>query len=380
MPIIRNPFRKQDENVRPSITTGVEQKPSDVTAIKPVDVATGKEKDSAEYKLSEINDSGVYLPPSPTGERKSFWSTHSSRSTTSTSNNYRAHLNASDDQFSISRESFDSYRRSFDISARSPVLQGLQDAGAGRTRASLDPGRTRASLDSRTFMPPPPPPRSSNSFTRPSQVPAQLQEEPTQPDSFEDVDIQDKPTAQQPKKRGLFSRITEFNDHSERPSSQDGKDANKSEKPWHHFGGRKRGQSGQGAELGAIPKRETTPKPESALKNQASAHGRHGSITSFKPVKEAPKIETPKVAETPKIVETQAMAGAAKPEEELRADSGIDVEHAAQEMKEVSLDDTPKPEVSKTSIPTPKNAEEQVKVPEPVQNAQVPEMKTVSLE
>lgn len=75
----------------------------------------------------EINDSGVYLPvcttspytsvplltrpsqPSPT-ERKNFWSTKSNSSTNS-STNHRAML--SDEPFNISRESFDSYRRSF---------------------------------------------------------------------------------------------------------------------------------------------------------------------------------------------------------------------------------------------------------------------------
>ena len=46
--------------------------------------------------------------------------------------------------------------------------------------------------------------------------------------------------------------------HAERPASQkDG--AQKSS--WHHIGGRKRGQSGQGAELGNIPRREETPRP-----------------------------------------------------------------------------------------------------------------------
>ncbi|TKA65100.1 hypothetical protein B0A55_10037 [Friedmanniomyces simplex] len=353
MPIIRNPFRKQDENVRPAVTNGIEQKPSVAPGVLPVDIQ--KEKDSAEYKLSEINDSGVYLPPSPT-ERKSFWSTHSSRSTTST--NYRSHLNASDDQFSISRESFDSYRRSFDISARSPVLQ-----------AAYDTGRPRASLDSRTFQPPPP--RSSNSFTRPSQVPAQTQEEP-HPD-FEDVDIQDKPTAQQqqqPKKRGLFSRITDYGDHTERPGSQDG-NVNK-EKPWHHFGGRKRGQSGQGAELGAIPKRETTPKPESQLKKET--HVRQSSVDQRQTPKSAATKDVPKL-ETPKGAEAHATAGAPKPEsEEVRADSGIDVDHAAEEMKTVSLDDTPTPEAAKEATPTPRKAQEGLEVPQPP-NAQAPEVK-----
>jgi hypothetical protein len=48
MPIMRNPFRKQDENVRP--TSGVVEKTSNNTAPpKSIDLA---EKQAAEYKLS----------------------------------------------------------------------------------------------------------------------------------------------------------------------------------------------------------------------------------------------------------------------------------------------------------------------------------------
>ena len=46
MPIMRNPFRKQDENVRPA-TSGVD-KPNG-TASKPISI---NEKESGEYKLS----------------------------------------------------------------------------------------------------------------------------------------------------------------------------------------------------------------------------------------------------------------------------------------------------------------------------------------
>ena len=187
---------------------------------------------------TEINDSGVYLPPSPPDPRKSFWHTNSSRSTTSS--NHRSLINENE-QFNISRESFDSYRRSFDISARSPVV------GAE--------GRPRASLDSRTFLPSP---RMSNSFHRPSQEAVKE----TKEEDFEDVNIEDpKP---QPKKRGIFSRLTDGGD--QQSSNADGRPTSSQEKgSWHAFG-RKRGQSGQGAELGSIPKREETPKPESNLK------------------------------------------------------------------------------------------------------------------
>jgi len=51
MPIIRNPFRKQDENVRPTlVTNGSNAKVNENANGKPIDVP--KEKESAEYKLS----------------------------------------------------------------------------------------------------------------------------------------------------------------------------------------------------------------------------------------------------------------------------------------------------------------------------------------
>lgn len=125
MPIIRNPFRKQDENVRPA---AVVEENGGKNGSKPNE---GNGRETVEYQLSgeggetdsyalpksrtnriiaEINDSGVYLPPSPTA-KKTFWGTASSRSTTSSSV-HRCAFNEGD-QFSISRESFDSYRRSF---------------------------------------------------------------------------------------------------------------------------------------------------------------------------------------------------------------------------------------------------------------------------
>lgn len=223
-----------------------------------------------------------------------------------------------------------------------------------------DNGRPRASLDSRTFQPPPP--RSSNSFTRPSQVPIQTQEEPHQ--DFEDVDIQDKPVPQ-PKKRGLFSRITDYGDHSERPGSQESK-----KEPWHHFGGRKRGQSGQGSELGAIPKRETTPKPESQLRREPQ-HAKSRSVDSHvaKTAKDASKSEAAKAAKT---VESQAQAGA-KADDEVRVDSGADVEGAKDGMKEISLDE-PTQSMKKDAAPQAQKEDESPKAPRP-QNAQAPEVK-----
>ncbi|KAL1306908.1 hypothetical protein AAFC00_005551 [Neodothiora populina] len=204
MPIIRNPFRRNDETLRISgneKTSGAPEAPP-----RHIDI-----KEQTEYKLSEINDSGVYLPPSPT-ERKNFWSTKSN--TSSNSSNHRSVLNENE-PFNISRESFDSYRRSFDISARSPVLQGE--------------ARPRVSLDSRLHSNPP---RHSSSFNRP--LP------PAEEDTFEDVGLNDDV---KPRRQGFLSRFTHSGEGPEpRPSSGLG----------FHVG-RKRGQSG-GQELNSMPK------------------------------------------------------------------------------------------------------------------------------
>ncbi|GAB7348544.1 hypothetical protein MBLNU459_g6937t1 [Dothideomycetes sp. NU459] len=207
MPIIRNPFRRNDEAAR------VDSEKTNDAAPKSIEI-----REPTEYKLSEINDSGVYLPPSPT-ERKNFWSTKSSSSTNSS--NHRSVLNENE-PFNISRESFDSYRRSFDISARSPVIQGES--------------RPRASLDSRFVSAP----RHSSSFTRPLPPPSE---------DFEDVGLNDDP---KPKKRGFLSRFTDDQDSPDaRPTSSH---------HGFHFSGRKRGQSGQGAELGTIEKPKQEPE------------------------------------------------------------------------------------------------------------------------
>ena len=88
----------------------------------------------------------------------------------------------------------------------------------------------------------------------------------------------------------MFSRIMDSDSHIERPTSQDGT-ATKSS--WYHVGGRKRGQSGQGAELGSIPKnpihREDTPKPESQLQQS--------QVAPITPVKDEAPV-TPAKAET----------------------------------------------------------------------------------
>ncbi|KAI9728656.1 MAG: hypothetical protein M1828_002762 [Chrysothrix sp. TS-e1954] len=259
MPIIRNPFRKApgdvaiEESGRP-YSNGTDHK-SEARGTKPLSIRPNGEKSPTEYKLSgefdrkwtpnasadvyheEINDSGVYLPPSPT-EKPKFWSSRSYGSTTSSS--HRSVLNENE-PFNISRESFDSYRRSFDISARSPVL----DPDTRRVRQSLDARQLRmpvAAYKEKHINPP----------------------EAQPEDRFEDVGLDDNATAAtsstatKPRKQGIFSRfghsssasdshingITNLDGTQQRPTSS-------------HFGGqlfgRRRGTSGQGAELGSMP-------------------------------------------------------------------------------------------------------------------------------
>ncbi|KAF2770949.1 hypothetical protein EJ03DRAFT_51069 [Teratosphaeria nubilosa] len=343
--ILRNPFRKNDENVRPAIA--IEQA---VNGVKPIDV-----KAPVEYKLSEINDSGICLPPSPPPERKSFW--NSSRTTTSSTSTTQRSLFSENEPFNISRESFDSYRRSFDISGRSPVIQ------------PNDAGRTRASLDSRTFLPPPSV-RTSNSFTRPSAVPAQTQEET---DTFEDVDIMDKPVVSLPqKKRGLFARLTDSGDQPQRPNSSDGKTS------WHHFGGRKRGQSGQGAELGNMPvRRETTPKPESQLRKEAPK-----LVMPAVVAQDQAKVDTAATKHKQTIsISTENQEAKKTPQPESQKDDAIETAQSA--LQDVSLDDeapttTPQPDVTKAE-PSKGPASESERLPalQP-KNIQAPEIRIES--
>jgi len=164
-----------------------------------------------------VNDSGVYLPPSPP-EKQSFWHRHPN------SGNGSSHRSLVDENepFSISRESFDSYRRSFDISARSPVGQ-------------IDQLPSRTSLDSR--------------MTSRSTINESAFEQPQGMDEkrFEDVGLGDDDV--KPKKRSIFARFGDIS--SETPTSSSGGRPSSS-----HLGfripGRKRGHSGQGSELGNI--------------------------------------------------------------------------------------------------------------------------------
>ncbi|KAK0632552.1 hypothetical protein B0T14DRAFT_36599 [Immersiella caudata] len=243
---IRNPFARRagatlspDENSRPGSAYGevdsahpgfervdtVGSKASSALSIR-----SRKSQDTGEYKMSVVNDSGVYLPPSPV-EKEATWPRRYLSRASSDAKSSSGEI----EHFSISRESFDSYRRSFDISAKSPIVV-VDSAPRGSLDSSRFPRMPRSSLGDRRF----------GHFGP--------QEPPTPEESFEDVGLNDenKPnqhSSQQPaKKRGFFSKF--------------GSDATAEGTPAVHVNGqsmsrflpgRKRAQSGQGDELGAMP-------------------------------------------------------------------------------------------------------------------------------
>ncbi|KAL7791026.1 hypothetical protein V8C37DRAFT_403192 [Trichoderma ceciliae] len=180
-------------------------------------IRSARSQDTGEYKMSVVNDSGVYLPPSPS-EEKGQWPRRylSSRESSDSS--------AEIEQFSISRESFDSYRRSFDISARSPIT--AYDVPA------------RQSLDSSRFARLP-----RSAYNR------NLEHLPPAEENFEDVGLDDQ--KQQPRKRGFFSKLTET---QEKDPSSAPTGVSRFLMP-----SRKRAQSGQGSELGAMEHSTVTP-------------------------------------------------------------------------------------------------------------------------
>ncbi|KAH6646456.1 hypothetical protein BKA67DRAFT_664294 [Truncatella angustata] len=242
---IRNPFARRvgnDENVRPELSAQDASHPGfervDIIGSKAspaLSIISAKNQDNGDYKLSVVNDSGVYLPPSPT-EEKGLWPRRPALPSR-TSMDTRSSI-GDIEHFSISRESFDSYRRSFDITAKSPILHDIQP---------------RTSLDSARF---PRMPRTSvrdRSFDR---------EPPTAEEGFEDVGLNDEtnkqppPPQQAPKKRGLFARFgdsQESNTHSTHGQGMS-----------RFIPGRKRAQSGQGSELGNMDR----PKSSQSMEGQ----------------------------------------------------------------------------------------------------------------
>ncbi|KAJ5158752.1 uncharacterized protein N7500_008403 [Penicillium coprophilum] len=214
MPPFRNFLgRKSQPNGDPTVSDenllSPNQRPT------PIPIRSSQDEPS-EYKLSVVNDSGVYLPPSPP-ERPSFWRRYpgSNKST------HHRDLVDENEPFSISRESFDSYRRSFDISARSPIIH--PDAGPSRT-----------SLDSR-FSRLTPSGTQSSSFTKP---------DPMEEEAFEEVGLNDEV---KPKKKGFLSRFGDSTNDAQSPGPKSSTSSFN-----FHIPSRKRGQSGVGSELGAV--------------------------------------------------------------------------------------------------------------------------------
>ncbi|KAM0483104.1 hypothetical protein ACHAPX_002549 [Trichoderma viride] len=215
---IRNPFTRRPGAVVPADDGVYADREHNYPGFERVDIVGSKassvlsvrsarSQDTGEYKMSVVNDSGVYLPPSPSEEKSQWPRRHLSSRESSDSSGDIEH-------FSISRESFDSYRRSFDISARSPV--------------STYDIPTRQSLDSARFS------RMPRSAINRNSV--QL---PTADEGFEDVGLEDQ--KQQPRKRGFFSRLTESEEKDPSPAP--------SGVSRFLIPGRKRAQSGQGSEL-----------------------------------------------------------------------------------------------------------------------------------
>ncbi|KAK6582427.1 hypothetical protein PZA11_004835 [Diplocarpon coronariae] len=245
---IRNPFAKRldvqtdlppyEEGIRPlsehcnrpafeKVDTTGSRASSAVSVRSGVSIRSGQEP--VEFKMSVVNDSGVYLPPSPP-EKKGFWPKRSHPSATSPSTRHSEDI----EHFSISRESFDSYRRSFDISAKSPVK--THEIG----RQSLDSARIprfpRSALNERRFE----------------------RQPPTAEEGFEDVGLNDEAKrlndeSKEPKKKGFFFK---FGDNNMDLSSQSPTSSR------FHVGGRKRRQSGVGEELGNMQRPDTAGSKE----------------------------------------------------------------------------------------------------------------------
>ncbi|KAJ4290151.1 hypothetical protein N0V88_006660 [Collariella sp. IMI 366227] len=147
---IRNPFARrpgpaalQDDAQRPGSSAAVRSdaahpgfervdtvgsKASSAFSIR----GSRKSQDTGEYKMSAVF---TYQYPSPV-EKEATWPRRYLARTSSDKSN--SNINANEiEHFPISRESFDSYRRSFDISARSPIT--IPDTAPARQ--SLDSSR-----------------------------------------------------------------------------------------------------------------------------------------------------------------------------------------------------------------------------------------------
>ena len=201
MPQFRFPFSKKAQPATaPAVETGAAVTETPVAVDSPPQAhrrekstssisiisRRSREEDNNTYKLSTVNDSGVYLPPSPV-EKKGFWGKRES------ANASPAEVPESQDiGFAITRESFDSYRRSFDISARMHIPDS-QRLSLQSSRSSFEAlGWGIPSLDA-----------------KPNRLPSIDVSESASEDEdseFRDVDLNDNSQAQ--KKRGFLGRFT----------------------------------------------------------------------------------------------------------------------------------------------------------------------------
>lgn len=208
------------------------------------------------------------MPPSPP-DKRSFWRR---TPTSTTSSSHRSAL-SENEPFSISRESFDSYRCSFDISARSPITHSDPPISA---RQSLDsslrsPRTPRSALTASHFKPPAS--TSEDDFEDvnldPSSNPYPRSKPPTSSSNSyftssangtAPVNANDET---KPKRRSIFARFGDSNgNEGANSSATDGVEGGSRPGSSHrgfHLPGRKRGQSGQGAELGHLVKPVAAP-------------------------------------------------------------------------------------------------------------------------
>ncbi|KAK6544404.1 hypothetical protein TWF694_001100 [Orbilia ellipsospora] len=205
MPQFRFPFSRKAQPTAPPAATAPVEDPAPIAEAPVVEDSTtrshkrekssgsisiitrrSREEDNNVYKLSTVNDSGVYLPPSPV-EKKGYWGRRES-----TNGSPIEVPNSEDIGFAISRESFDSYRRSFDISARTQVSDS-QRASMQSSRSSLEAlGWGMSSLDA-----------------KPNRMPSIDVSETVSDDEdgeFRDIDLNDNSQAQ--KKRHFLGRFS----------------------------------------------------------------------------------------------------------------------------------------------------------------------------
>ncbi|RMZ89364.1 hypothetical protein DV736_g3407, partial [Chaetothyriales sp. CBS 134916] len=237
MPPFRIPFTNRkllnepapnDENARPAAHDSTLPSPYHNKSSLALNTKERSEEPN-EFKLSSVDSQGQYLPPSPSTEPKSFWS-----KSPSWASNHRS-LVSDNEPFSISRESFESYRRSFDISGRSPILH----ADSYTSRTSLD---SRSLYLSRPAL-------NGSTFRKPGEI---------RDDGFEDVKLNDDASRQQPKKKSFLSRFGDTNSHDSSGTEQ--------KSLGFHIPGRRRGQSGSGQELGAVQRPDCKAKAEVTVK------------------------------------------------------------------------------------------------------------------